>query len=114
MVLSSQLNDIFLSLRQLKLPSQSVLGGVKGEGCKDTRRQTRQNQTPIYTAKEFNAWQYEGARSGSQIFVEFLRRITPDPPSDECVFTHGDVRTANIMVQIAEGNATVTGIIDWR
>ena len=113
--ISKELDDIFSDLRQLPCPDRMALGGVAGEGCKDTRRHTKISKTPIYTGSEFWGFQYSGAAVGSPVFLEFLRRLTSSFQAQNCVFTHGDVRTENIIVQPDhDGQYRVSGIIDWE
>lgn len=113
--ISKKLDDIFSDLRQLQRPDKFALGGVAGEGCKDTRRSTRISKTPLYTSAELWNFQYSHAPVGSKTYLEFLRRLTSPFLAQKCVFTHGDLRPANIMVQPdSDGNYEVTGIIDWE
>jgi hypothetical protein len=112
---SKELDSIFSDLRQLKHPEKVALGGVAGEGCKDTRRHTKTSKIPLYTSSEFWDFQYSGARVGSKIYLEFLRQLTLPFQAQICVFTHGDVRTDNIIVQPDDtGGYRVSGIIDWE
>ena len=46
-LISDQLNDLLLKLRNLQKPDHLPLGGVGGEGCKDTRRHTRSSYTVL-------------------------------------------------------------------
>jgi aminoglycoside phosphotransferase (APT) family kinase protein len=113
--ISKKLDTIFSDLRQLQRPAEFPLGGVAGEGCKDTRRNTRISKTPLHTSAELWDFQYSDAPVGSKTYLEFLRRLTSPLIARECVFTHGDLRPANIMVQPdADGSYQVTGIIDWE
>ncbi len=112
---SKELDAIFSDLRQLQHPDKMALGGVGGEGCKDTRRHTKISEMPLYTSSEFWDFQYAGAPIGSHIYLEFLRRLTSSFRAQNCVFTHGDIRTENIIVQPDEnGKYQVSGIIDWE
>lgn len=113
--ISKKLDDIFSDLRQMQRPDEFALGGVAGEGCKDTRRSTRISKTPLYTSAELWNFQYSHAPVGSKTYLEFLRRLTSPFLAQKCVFTHGDLRPANILVQPdSHGNFEVTGIIDWE
>ena len=112
---SRELDAIFSDLRQLQRPDKMALGGVAGEGCKDARRHIRISAKPIYTGSELWDFQYSGAPVGSPTFLEFLRRLTSPFQAQHCVFTHGDVRTENIIVKPGEdGQHRVSGIIDWE
>ncbi|MCJ1258063.1 hypothetical protein MMC24_005893 [Lignoscripta atroalba] len=112
--LSNDLNSIFLDLRQLKCPTGTPLGGVAGEGCKDARRHIRRSKAPLYTGDDFYHFQYGEARCASDLYLGFLRKLTSPFQAHDCVFTHGDVRTENIMVHLEDGKYRVTGIIDWE
>ncbi|KAI9761007.1 MAG: hypothetical protein M4579_001270 [Chaenotheca gracillima] len=91
-----------------------TLGGVAGEGCKDLRRNLRHSAKPITSIEAFEDLQFSNPHFGGSVFIKFLRRL-PHPGSSESVFTHGDVRPANIMVKFTkDGHYLVTGIIDWE
>jgi aminoglycoside phosphotransferase (APT) family kinase protein len=113
--ISKQLDAIFYDLRQLQRPDKFALGGVMGEGCKDTRRNTRISQTPLYTSDELWDFQYSNAPVGSKTYLEFLRQLTLPFQAQNSVFTHGDLRPANIIMQHnSDGDYQVSGIIDWE
>ncbi|KAI9674971.1 MAG: hypothetical protein M1817_001377 [Caeruleum heppii] len=113
--ISNELDRLFYELRQLSCPDGMPLGGVAGEGCKDTRRHTKISEVPCYTSSDFWNFQYLEARSGSQLYLEFLRRLTSPFQAQHCVFTHGDIRTENIIVQLGDdGDYQVSGLIDWE
>ena len=113
--ISKELDSVFSDLRQLRRPDNMALGGVAGEGCKDTRRHTRISQRPLFTNSEFWDFQYSEAPVGSHTYLEHLRRLTVPFQAPNCVFTHGDVRKANIIMQLTDGGEyRVSGIIDWE
>lgn len=93
-----QLNRIFASLRSFR-PSESntPLGGVAGEGCKDLRRHVRSRKEPIWTVEEFDDWQFSNPHFGSSIYIEALRKLSPPLPQ-ELVLSHNDLRPENITV----------------
>ncbi|KAK6516477.1 hypothetical protein TWF506_006384 [Arthrobotrys conoides] len=108
------LNDFSLDLRKIPHPAGSPLGGVAGEGCKDTRRHTKISEG-IYTPEELWDFQYLNAKSTGRVYFEFLDRLTKPCLSKEIAFTHGDVRDENIiLVEDGEGGYGVSGIIDWE
>jgi len=112
---SKQLNKLFQELRTLPHSDSMSLGGVGGQGCKDTRRVTRVSPSPISNIVEFREFQLSSARCNSRIYYEFLHKLTLSIPSVDIVFTHGDVRTENIMVERnANGDYFVSGIVDWE
>ncbi|OBT67899.1 hypothetical protein VE03_02438 [Pseudogymnoascus sp. 23342-1-I1] len=97
--LSAQLDAIFSSLRQLRRPADMPLGGVAGEGCKDTRRNTWISRAQLYTSAELWDFQYANAPVGSATYLEFLRRLTAP-------FVARDAGRI--------GGYEVTGVIDWE
>jgi aminoglycoside phosphotransferase (APT) family kinase protein len=112
--IQKQVNEILNDLRSLPFPNQTPLGGVAGEGFKDLRRGLRQSNQPLWNAKSFDDFQFSNPNYGSQIFINFLRRMIP-PKEPRTVFTHGDIRPENIVVQETQsGNYLVAGLIDWE
>ncbi|KAI1497224.1 hypothetical protein F5X99DRAFT_423701 [Biscogniauxia marginata] len=112
--ISSQLDALFSELRSLPFPEDNPLGGVQGEPCKDARQGLRVASTLITSVKEFEDFVFSGSRSATPVYLEFLRGLCPPSPN-KSVFTHGDVRPANIVVNSDEsGKWQVTGIIDWE
>lgn len=112
--ISRQLDVPFSQLRSLPFPDNMPLGGVHGEGCKDARRGLRVNSEPILDIKQFDDFFFSGSKTASPLYIEFLRRLMPKDPV-KCVFTHGDIRPANIMVDKDEdGIWKVAVIIDWE
>ncbi|KAJ9193565.1 hypothetical protein DTO166G4_592 [Paecilomyces variotii] len=110
-----QLNQILLDLRSLPFPPGRPLGGVGGEGCKDVRRHLRRNDRPVMNVDDFEDFLFSSPRSGGHVFVELLRGISPSPSSSKIVFTHGDIRPDNIVVEVKDGgDCIITGIIDWE
>ncbi|PVH74054.1 hypothetical protein DL98DRAFT_563006 [Cadophora sp. DSE1049] len=114
--ISGQLDVIFSDLRSLPFPKNQPLGGVQGEGCKDARRSIRISSEPIMTLKDFEDFIFSNSNSGSTVYLKFLRRFySPDQPVPDCVFTHGDIRPANIKAtQNEDGSWKVLGIVDWE
>ncbi|KAI9855634.1 MAG: hypothetical protein M1813_009680 [Trichoglossum hirsutum] len=112
--ISNQLNELFLKLRQLGRPDNMPLGGVNGEGCKDTRRHTRVSKIPIYNGTEFENFVFSDPHFGGTVYITVLRGLLMHYTSNY-VFTHGDVRPANIMVRHDDhGSYVVTGLLDWE
>ena len=110
-----QLDSILSDLRQLKRPNGMALGGVGGEGCKDARRSIRICTRAIFSNEDFWKFQYLEAPVGSSIYLTSLRKITQPLQASQCVFTHGDLRTSNIIVYAKDdGFYNVSGIIDWE
>ncbi|OAL32766.1 hypothetical protein AYO20_07722 [Fonsecaea nubica] len=109
-----QLDVIFRDLRKMEFPNGMSLGGVGGEGCKDLRRHLRRSTTPIFDVKEFENFQFSNPNYGSKIFIDFLRAFAPQS-SRQIVFTHGDLRPANVIVEVTQDRrCIVTGVIDWE
>lgn len=112
--ISSQLNTWLLKLRAMKVPDDILLGGVGGEGCKDTRRQTRICQQPIRTNAEFEDFKFSNPHFGGSVYIKSLRSLEPSDAA-KVVFSHGDFRPENILVDSDQrGLFTVSGIIDWE
>ncbi|TVY31713.1 hypothetical protein LSUB1_G008918 [Lachnellula subtilissima] len=115
LLIQQQLNDIFLKLRALTSPGvKHILGGVNGEGVEDLRRDGHKTRETISTVAAFEDFQFSIPPHNTSSFIKFLRSLLP-PASSTVVFSHGDVRTANIMVDIDQtGRYHVIGIIDWE
>jgi hypothetical protein len=97
--ISSQLNDLFLQLRQQRPLDGMGFGEMYGEGCKDTRRHTRVCKTRISNDAEFEDFQFSNPRFKSAIYIKFLRNLLSNKTSPY-LFSHGDIRPANIMVEL--------------
>lgn len=113
--IQDELNGIFLKLRKLKRDSTQRLGGLNGEGVKNDFMFGHRSSEVMTTAAEFEDFQFSACPRASKPWIAFLRSFLP-VPSENCVFTHGDVWMANIMVKLDEnGNGyTVSGLIDWK
>lgn len=111
---SNQLSQILLKLRELTTPRDSLFGGVGGEGCKDSRRRTRISQKPIRSIEQFEDFIFSNPHFGGFVYVKILRSMLQSHTS-RVVFSHGDLRSANIVVQRdQEGNYSISGILDWE
>jgi aminoglycoside phosphotransferase (APT) family kinase protein len=111
--IQSQLNDIFMKLRSLPGDGHS-LGGVWGEGVKDDHRDSHDSREIMTTATQFEEFKFSIPPHSDSSWIKFLRTLLP-PAQSRVVFTHGDFRAANIMVDVDEsGRYFVTGIIDWE
>ncbi|MCJ1307823.1 hypothetical protein MMC25_001471 [Agyrium rufum] len=115
--LRNGLDGILSDLRQLERPEDTALRGTAGEGCKPARRFVSTSIEPLYPDNDLWNWQYfknPWAR-GSDIFLVVLRRITEPFEATKCVFMHGDIRMANIIVQLQDVEIyVINGIIDWE
>lgn len=112
--LSGQIDTLFGELRlALPLPENQPLGSVDGEGCRDLRRTCRSSSQPIMNAKQFEDWIFDGSKMTSPIYRNLLRDLLREAGSERCVFTHGDIRPANIMVDMEDGVWRVVAVIDW-
>jgi len=117
--IQQQLEDIFCRLRSLRQDDgKKMLGGVCGEGAKECRVDECALFKNITTATEFSDLQFSARHHGSNTYAILLRSLLTRDHSDllgSSVFTHGDVRTENIMVKRdLGGHYIVTGIIDWE
>ena len=113
--IQNRLQSIFSTLRSLKLPPGRNMGGVSGEGVRDVHMDDHDTQQ-INTLSAFEDFQFSvNTLPPSPAFTTFLRSFLP-PANIQCVFTHGDVRPANIMVEqdTDSGTYIVSGIIDWE
>lgn len=111
--MSEQLGSLFLQLRSLPYADNTPLGGIGREGCKDARRGLRMATAPIMNETEFQDFIFSGSKNASAMFAGILRDMMPKSPT-KIVFTHGDVRPANIMVERVDGGAWKMCIIDWE
>ena len=113
--IQKQLNVMFGKLRDLPCPKGYLLGGVGSERCKDTRRKTRTSQTPIHNTAEFEDFIFSDPTFGSPVWVNFLRQMLPMDNISDNIFTHSDLRPANIMVALDQDcSYKICGIIDWE
>ncbi|KAJ5958917.1 uncharacterized protein N7479_006067 [Penicillium vulpinum] len=117
--IQKQLDDIFSRLRGLRQDDGTELGGVRGEGVKDYRIMETLAYKGITTAKEFDQLQFSAKHRASPSYVKLLRSFLDkdNETLQGSVFTHGDLKKSNIMVEEDPGNAdlfVITGIIDWE
>lgn len=112
--LGDQLNDLLLDLKKLQRPDWMPLGGVGGEGCKDTRRQVRICKESLTTAAEFEDFLFSDPHFGGPVYIAFLRRFLSSREA-AIIFSHGDLRPENIIVQPSDDvGYTISGILDWE
>ena len=112
--IANELNSIFLRLRELKMPEDALLGGIGGEGCKDTRRHTRKSQKPIRSVSEFEDFIFSNPTFGSSVYIGLIRSMSQSH-APEIVFSHADLRPANIVVKAdQQGNYSISSILDWE
>ena len=111
--ISNQLSQILLRLRELETPKGGQLGGVGGEGCKDTRRHTRIRKS-VRSIAEFEDFIFSNPHFGGSVFIKLLRGMSQSH-TPKVVFSHGDFRPANILVKSdQQGNYSVSGVLDWE
>ncbi|TKW50215.1 hypothetical protein CTA1_12426 [Colletotrichum tanaceti] len=111
---SSQLETLLSTLRSLPHPENTPLGGIQGSGCRDGRRGIRLGSNPIADARQFEDFIFAGSDTASPLYTHLLRSLMPTSPA-KCVFTHGDIRPANIIVsRHSDETLRVVGIIDWE
>ena len=112
--IANELNAILLKLRELKMPTDALLGGVGGEGCKDTRRHTRISQKPIRSVSDFQDFIFSNPTFGSSVYIGLIRSMSQSHAPKIC-FTHADLRPANIVVKTdQQGNYSISSILDWE
>ncbi|KAI1939334.1 hypothetical protein LOZ12_004758 [Ophidiomyces ophidiicola] len=109
-----QLEEIFQNLRTLRQDDGYPLGGVAGEGVKEPRISCFAQEKTFNTAASFVGLQFSLSKFLSKSYIQFIQTLQP-PLTTGSVFTHGDVKKDNIMVETGENNVCrVTGIIDWE
>jgi aminoglycoside phosphotransferase (APT) family kinase protein len=114
LLISQQLHELFLDLRELPFTT-GLLGAVSGPVCTDHRRGTRMTTKPTRTIDEFDEFRFSNPLFGSPVYLKFLQQISKSHQPTRVVFTHGDVRTANILVEKGcDGTYTISGVIDWE
>ena len=112
-IIQHQLDDIFTDLRRLKYDGRG-LGGVNGEGVKNDYMFSQGSRGTVNTVAQFEDLQFSDGSGATTQWITFLRSFLP-PPTEGLVFTHGDIKMANIMVRnIDDGFYTLSGIIDWE
>lgn len=109
-----QVNDIMIRLRDIKRPDGYPLGGVGRQGAKDAYDEVYRSKDIVETASKFLDFKFGNSRSASDAYIKFLRGLLPSAKSTQIVFTHGDLRPANIMVKMDEDQCIITGIVDWE
>ena len=100
--IQQQLDKIFCRLRSLRQDEGTTLGGVRGEGAKELRVDECALFKDITTAAEYSNLQFSARHHGSKSYVSLLRSFLHHEHSDinhGLVFTHGDIRTDNIIVR---------------
>jgi len=72
--------------------------------------------TSIYIHSDCEDFIFSSFNSESLVYSTFLRSFhSLDQPNPDCVFTHGDIRPANIKATQEEtGSWKVLGIPDWE
>ena len=120
-LIQDQLDAIFCKIRTLRQVNGNVLGGVCGKGVKEPQVDECALFKGITTVAGFENLQFSARHHGSNTYAEFVRSFLNQDYSTsmhESVFTHGDVRTDNVMVkqdfESNDGRYIVTGIIDWE
>ena len=112
--LSNDLSGVLLELRALQLPKDGLLGGVGGEGCKDSRRRSRISQKPIRSIADFEDFVFSNPHFGGSVYIKLLRSMSQSQAS-KIVFSHADLRPANIVVlPDQQGDYRIAGILDWE
>ncbi|OJJ49026.1 hypothetical protein ASPZODRAFT_149986 [Penicilliopsis zonata CBS 506.65] len=115
-----QLEAMFDRLRSIRQDDGQPLGGVCGEGVKEVLVKPFGTIRDITTSKQYLDLHFSTHRRCSKTYMAFLRSLLEQDGKlsasmQGSVFSHGDVRTANIMVQrdASTGQWVVSGIIDW-
>ncbi|KAK2745713.1 hypothetical protein FQN57_003610 [Myotisia sp. PD_48] len=95
----NQLEDLFSKLRTLTQDDGYPFGGIGGQGVKEARVSCFTQPEIIDTAKSFEDLQLSLSKFLSKSYIQFFRTLLP-PLTPGSVFTHGDVRKDNIMVEL--------------
>jgi aminoglycoside phosphotransferase (APT) family kinase protein len=112
--MSSQLAYLMTRLRSLPHPRHTPFGKVEGGRCEDARRGLRTSDQAITSTEEFEDFVFSGATTATSTYVRFLRGFIPTPPA-ECVFTHGDIKPGNIIVEQSDSSDwKIVAIVDWE
>lgn len=112
--IQDQLEKTLATLRAIERPVGGLLGAIGGGKCKDTRRHVRVNEQPIHSAAEFRDFLFSKPHYGTLAYNSLLQNLLGDG-SEAVVFTHGDLRPDNIVVQPDErGCYVINGILDWE
>jgi serine/threonine protein kinase len=117
--IQQKLDDIFVRMRQITKPYGQNLGGVGGEGVKAFHVDDCALFAGISTAAQYRELQFSAAHNGSKTYAKLLQMLSDMRGSDsdhEAVFIYGDIRPANIMVDMKPGteDLSVRAIIDWE
>jgi aminoglycoside phosphotransferase (APT) family kinase protein len=111
--ISTQLASIMSQLRSIPHPEDAPIGKVGG-WCEDIRRGSHISHQAIMDTQQFDGFIFSGATRATPTYLRFLRDFVPSS-STQCVFTHGDIKPGNIIVdQDADLNWKVVAIIDWE
>lgn len=111
--ISDQVDMLLTELRSVPIPDNTPLGDVAGGGCRDLRRSQRVSTEPIMSVNIFEDFIFAGSNTATHLYIGLLRDLMPE--STKIVLTHGDIRPANIMVNLrGDGIWRVTAIIDWE
>ena len=112
--IKNQLEEALAILRRIRRPADGLLGAIGGWGCKDTRRHVRVSEQPIHDAVEFRDFLFSNPHFGTSAYNSLLQNLLVES-SEAIVFSHGDLRPENVLVQYNKGgNYVITGIIDWE
>jgi hypothetical protein len=96
--IQDRLIQIFTSLRKLRRAEGQLIGGVNGEAPWEVRRFPEKSRNIISTSSEFERFSTAVSPNlENSPYLKFLRSFVP-PSEPRSVFTHGDLRPANIMV----------------
>lgn len=110
----SQLEDIFRRLRSHTLELGRPMGGLGGEGVKDWRFANKPYAEAVHDVQELEGLIFSAPHHGSKTYAAFLRNFLTGLAPGSVVLTHGDLRQANVMVDMDGDNCVIKGIIDWE
>ncbi|OAA37005.1 Protein kinase-like domain protein [Metarhizium rileyi] len=111
--IAGQIGTLLFDMRSIPVPKNTLLGDVESGRCRDLRRSQRISKEPITSVSKFEDFIFSGSETATPLYINMLRELMPE--TKKIVFTHGDIRPANIMVkQNNNGTWTVVAIIDWE
>lgn len=110
--ISNQLDVLLTDLRSIPFQRSTPLGGIESGVCSDLRRTRHISTKSIMSVEEFEDFVFHGSTNNT-LYTRLLRSLMPK--STDVVFTHGDIRPANIMVKRdGRGVWRITALIDWE
>ena len=114
--ISEELEDIFVSLRELHRPENKALGGIGGEGCKaHVRGVVRTSQSAMSNSVDFALFRLAEASIKKVGLYDLLLIEEANQGYCKYVFTLGSFSMGNVMVKRREYDTfNGTELIRWK